>query len=176
MSQWHTSEDSLPMGLCVCILPKRGAFWMRGTKQQETTRRSKHKSWKRLGWSGIGYQLGFCMILATSEGVGCNCSLHILLPQVALLVSCPLDVTVKNYRPWVQDLSDSGKNGQWEVCCNLQAAFAEAGRQQLNRTTCLPYQALKNASSGLPALSWQIFYTRNGKSTSSLWGFYWHLL
>ena len=46
-----------------------------------------------------------------------------------------------------------------EVCCPLQVAFAEAGRQQLNRTTCLSYQVLRKASSGLPSLSWQIFYT-----------------
>jgi len=96
LSQRHTSEDSLPMGLYVCILPKRGAFWMRGIKQQETTRRSKHKSWKRLGWSG-SLTLGNCAVGGALDGCQKNSSLvHIW----ELYFEClPYNVDVQG-TPW----------------------------------------------------------------------------
>lgn len=129
----------------------RGSFWQGG----------------RLRWSVIWYQLGLSIIF----GHICRSWLQLLASYFFVshvLVSWNLDMTFKNYRPWVlHHLRESEK----EVGLTVRGAsllpytgglcwgWESVAEQNLS------YQALKMASSGLPSLSWQIFYTREGKST-----------
>lgn len=86
MSQWHTSEENLAMGIFACILSKRDAFWMQGSKQQETTKSSKHKVWKRLSWS-VSLTLENCVVLDAWKTYTCfTCESFIWMPATQTLL------------------------------------------------------------------------------------------
>lgn len=127
------------------------------------------------GWKEVlhGISQAFIyIILATFEGVGSNCSFYTLFSQVALN-NLLLEIQISHLRikdpEFFRILENLGNkqdgHSEKQVCCPTQLAFAEVGMQQLNRTSSLSYQALKMASFGSPSLSWQIFYTREGRST-----------